>query len=323
MSVTESTELFLERPGHKDADSLTINRTFRVLTDDRTDTALTVFNEGPSAAPAPLPQVGDVHPDEPNLIVAGLDPKIEGDDGQIWKVKVSYIPTTTDLTGIPDPVKPWEKPPLVSYGFIAMKEVLDKCYDSGFVVDPGFPAGAVNGVRPKEVTNSAAQPFDPPLQRDKFLQQINIQTAIEHVAFNVQVQVRRFMDTVNKSSITVGQIPLAPGQGYCRNIRATPAFFGGVEKYWTVVAEVVVNEDTWVRKVLDQGRFTINESETPDADDNIVYDPIENSDGNPVTDPVLLDGAGIRLNQDADAVFLFAHDIFQVAWSSTIFPPGN
>jgi len=323
MSVTSSTELFLNRPGHEDAERTTITRTFRVLTDDRTDTSLTVFTEAPSAAPAPLPVVGSLLAPGSPLVVAARDANVEGDDGQIWIVRVGYIPLDSITIGLPDPVRPWERDPVVSYDFISGQEVLEKAYAVGFIVPPVFPPGAVRGVRNIKVTNSLLQPFDPPLIRDKFFQQIIITRNIEDEAFDVQAQVRAFNDTLNLNAITVGEIDLQPAQGYCRKIGAQPAFFSGTQKYWKLSVEVVVNEDTWVRKTLDQGRFVQDPANPLDPSGNINFLPIEDNLGNPVTDPVLLDGNKNRLPANAAAVYVFARDIFELVWDPVIFPPDN
>lgn len=325
MSVTSSTELFLNRPGHDDAERTTITRTFRVLTDARTDTSSTVFTEAPSAAPAPLPVIGSLLAPGSPLVAATRDANVEGDDGQIWIVKVGYVPLDSITIGLPDPVKPWERPPVVSYDFVSGQEVLEKAYAVGFVVPPAFPPGAVRGVRNVKMTNSALQPFDPPLIRNKFFQQILITLNLEDAGFDVEAQVRAFNDTVNLNPITVGKINLAAAQGYCRKVGAMPAFFAGTQKYWKLSIDVVVNEDTWVRKALDQGRFIFNPAAgaPPPPSSPAAYLPVEDDLGNPVTDPILLDGAGARLNAGAVAVYVFARDIFELPWDPVIFPPDN
>jgi len=148
----------------------------------------------------------------------------------------------------------------------------------------------------KNLCNSADEPFDPPIQEEIYDFAIIIKRNEANFAMGTAQQ---YLNTVNADLFKIKNkqnniLIFDVGTVRCKNIQADEQRHGPTW-YYTVTYEFVVRSDGWLRRILDQG---FREKISGD------YKSITDTDGNPITMPMKLDGAGSKLSASADPVFL-------------------
>ncbi len=214
-----------------------------------------------------LPDMWDVHPAAPFAVVTN---KVERSETALSrKLTVTY-------TRFPNP---FDEEPKISWGFASSSEPIDLDID-------GQP-----------IVNSAGESFDPPLNKDVDDLVYRFEVARESFDEN---QAARYMNAINSD----GWFGFEPFTARMKSFNGTQARVGGVF-YWNVIYEVHIRFDGWPRRIVDEG-FRELQTEL-DSEGKPTYKMIKDKDKNPLSQPVLLDGAGKKLSAGADPIFLEKH----------------
>lgn len=182
-------------------------------------------------------------------------------DGKFWDVTISYATLDPQLCN----ENPLENVPVVTTEFIQWDEPIDKDIDG------------------KPILNSAGDPFDPGLTRERNRQIIRISRNEQEF----DVGLLALQDTVNRDTF----IGFRKETVKCSPIHRSREFDPVVGVYWRVEYEFIFDPRGWKKEILDSGLR---------KRDGSVVSQIE-VDGSPTTSPVPLDGAGQPLEQPVTA----------------------
>lgn len=167
---------------------------------------------------------------------------------------------------------------------------------------------AIDGnVKGKKLCNSANEPFDPPIQEEFYDVGINITR--NEASFNI-TKMAAYFNTVNSDTFAFTcnngvRYSFDPGKVRCKSIQAEEMRHGQIW-YFKVSYEFVVRDDGWKRRILDQGFREIVDGG---------YKSILDEEGNPITQPVNLNGNGRKLEANANPVFLTFQTKYERAFS--------
>lgn len=188
---------------------------------------------------------------------------------------------TVNYDSEPDPLSQY---PEYSWDFGSSSEPIDHDYS-------GNP-----------ILNSAGESFDPPIMTDVY--DLTLRYRRNEASYSAPVA-EAYIGAVN----TAAFLGFAAGKVKCTKFAGTQARAAALT-YWVVDYEFIVRvSDFWKRKILDEGfRVYIG----TDAAGKPDYDIMKDTKGNPLSQPVLLDGNGEKLNDGANAVFL-EFDIMKTA----------
>lgn len=323
MSIISVTERFIARPGEVTVDNFNVTRTFQVISDTSKDDSTVVMFAIDPVSGLTIPAVHEVHPTKLFLWVEGISASVTSDDGCTWQVLARYgiIPAGEGDEGAG--TEPWDMKPVINYSFVSKETVFERAYHKspiGGPLDP-IPAGITRDNPVNPVVNSVGQAFDPPPTIRRRLLLIVIQRNEQGVVFDPN-DLGKFIDTVNIADIQIGGIAVKQFTGLMQDIKAVTRFTGTAgELYFSVTHEILVDPRTHIRRIIDQGFFE-------DADPTSVSIPtklkqIRDIQGDHATDPVLLNGFGVRLVKDADLVSLDYHGYFEENWAPLSLPPNK
>jgi hypothetical protein len=215
-------------------------------------------------------------------IEASIDP--ECDDDCAWIVTVDYGPY--DPTTFPE--NPLQHPLKISFGSGRFERVVDQ---------------DING---NAVSNSAGDYFDPPPTIDD--SRPTIRVVRNEQTYNPQYAIS-WKDTVNTDTFFgfgPGQVKLAQPLG---ELEYSPV----IGFYVVVTYEFEINPAGWKKEILDQGlRKLGGGGQVACVDEN----------GQPVTSPVLLDGAGGQLATGGDPAFMEFEVYQKAAFSGLALDPS-
>lgn len=191
-----------------------------------------------------------------------------------------YYRVTVDYLGIIDPLDAeWE----IEFDFAASSEPIER---------------DING---NPILNSADETFDPKPQKevDDLIYRITRNEAVFDFA-----QARLYKGSVNEDDFLGFPAKTCRINQYkARRMKTGPYY------YWTVTYEIQIRAfllvdgklETWRRRLLDQGfREKVGEN---DDDGKPKYALIKDQDGNPLSEPTLLDGLGKKLSDGATPVY--------------------
>lgn len=237
-------------------------------------TARPVLALDASAGGVTVPDYYDPHPSDSDYFV--LQKSVKPLGPTLWEVTVVYEYV--------------ENPLLVPYSVQFIPQASMEAIDKAIKLADGVETFD------KELVNSAKEPFDPPIQEEFYDFAILIRR--NESTFNVSTA-GAYLNTVNSDVFTVTDragLPHEFGVGIvrCKSIQADERRHGPTW-YFEVSYEFVVRTDGWNRRILDQGFRKLVGNE---------YVIVSDKDGNPVTQPVKLDGSGTPLAPDAEPVFL-------------------
>lgn len=225
------------------------------------------------------------HPADAWLYVKSKNVRVKGDSLTLFEVTVNYGTTRRTATTegeTPAPadyevaISPLEASPRIRWTTVNSNEQIDR---------------DANG---EPLTNSAKESFDPPISRE--VDDLVLSFVRNEESFD-QVVAASFKNAVNADEF----LGFEPGTVKCTRFDGEEAQAAD-QKYFVVSYEFQIRYDGWKRRILDQG-FREDTGSTDD-DGNTIYEIIKDTDGNPVREPVLLDGEGKILAEGEDAVFL-------------------
>ena len=201
--------------------------------------------------------------------------------------------------------------------FVDVTRPVDRAiYRSGFrnyaietgLVDPRYiqPAEQLYGGRDTEgpVVNSAMIPFNPPLERNATRISLRYSKNLEEYP---QQQAAQFHRAVNEEAVTFDfkyqklKFAIEPYKAQCVAINGTFNEANGI-KFWRVTWDILVDDEFGFReKVVDRGLHARAMVGDPDgrggtitsvSADQVTWRRITDKNGNPVSEPVLLNGNG-------------------------------
>ena len=225
-----------------------------------------------------IPSVWDLHPDDPNAFVTNVDCSPIEDEPMLFEVTVDY---STDSTKRPEE-SPLLEPTEYEWGTFAQSFILEE--------DRSDP--------PKVVANSAAEPFDPPIEVEMHGMSFRITRNEAGNIWGPQAgeNFNAYADTVNKAQFLFA----LPGYARMADIRALARHMPPNIDYWRVSYEILIGRRKWQRLVLDRGVYELRMVNGVLTRVQI-KDPLTEA---PITQPVYLDGTGKPLGVGKPAVYL-------------------
>jgi len=267
MSVVNVKAEWETRPAGKDSTGRWAERGYTVLLTDPADGELVAL------AANGIPRRGQSHPQDSWLVCK--DVHISQWLSPVMAKIVARFELRGETTGDGDYDSPLKMPAEISYRWETSREPIDE---------------DANG---EPIVNSSGEPFDPPIEEN-------------------------FEDLV--MTITQNEATFDPAKFTNYNGRTNSKEFGGfaaglvkmkaptgdeqqqgAAKYFRVTWTFVVRNDGWKRRQLDRG---FRELVGVDADGKPKYTQIKDTDGNPISEPALLDGNGRKLAKGHPAVWL-------------------
>lgn len=323
MSILSIDEMYEEQDANKDQEGYSVRRPYRAVSDTINESPITVISGSLSLG---LPDVGDTHPLDSSLWVTNITPRLQSPAEYVWNVIVEYrkIPAggfSPTATG----TKPWDRLPVIQYFKVAKSRVLERAYKTEGAWQNTDPAlftaipGIVNRFnRPVSVLNSADQQFDPPFMVNDYHIGISIDRNTRDADFDSNA-ILDFLNTVNKDDLQIAGFDCPPFYGYINDIRFRSAYTSDDELYWEEHWEIIINLEGWLVALLDQGIYTT--AATPSG--FLAYTAIIDSEGDRITDPVLLDGAGQEKPTGADPYYLVYHAYWETEFNNIGLPQNQ
>jgi hypothetical protein len=233
---------------------------------------------------------------------------------------------------------PLKTPPRISYGTVTYSRVMEAAYNTtaGSEDDQGDPT--------EPVTNSAGQPFDPPLMGVKVNSLVTIQYNNKNFGDD---WIEGFVNTTNKSAVSVASKQIQANHGKIKEISAENNFKDDGTEYWSITVQIEISDEPFKRKVQDRGFSVYLSAGSPSPDE---VDPLwvvtdndagtsevlkkstisdfatkfKNGTAEPVAEAQKLDGAGGIYTGDANnAVYLEYQESFQKEWDTLNIPQLN
>lgn len=263
---------------------------YLIKTNSKTDSEFDVLSDGL------VPAFGDAHPVVPELIIDDIRISQRSESPFFWNLTVKYTnkregvnagkldgdTPSTSQGGSGGAASPTSLEPEISWSTEQYQVPCD--------VD----------INNYGVVNSAGDPFDPLPMKDES----RLTCTIEIQSATVPSWLLTYSDAINNTAITIDGISIDQYQAKVQSIQVGKVQQLGTETFRTVTLSISILEDTWIKKVLDQGfRAALTGA------DNFALHNIVDDDGNEISSPALLDGFGFELrNPSADtAVFLPFH----------------
>ncbi len=228
--------------------------------------------------------IGDTHPLYPYVFLDELTAESAG-SRTVWRVTGSY-----------------RRSVLIQSAATPLQEPTEISWSSNTYIEP-----VVKNIVGNAVTNSAGQPFDPPLTQERVTLVATITYNSENFDPNLPIQ---YQGKINQAATTIGTLPVPARMAKIIEMSAIADTFEDIS-YFKVTIKVEINpkisEDSqgnviaqgWDREVLDQGILGLNDDDPPKLVE------LATDDGAPVTEPILLNGAGQKLvPQTLDPVYL-------------------
>lgn len=203
-----------------------------------------------------VPRIGDAHDDDPNAVCVKIDVRTHEDWPNDWDVTCEYSSKVEDVSE-----NPLDRRSVETWSVERYQEVLER-----------DRAGTV-------ICNSSRRPFEPAIQVEAGRLKLSISRnepifddakALDYL-FKLNSDVWRGYD---------------PGTVRCDGISGREGFENRT-LFYSVTYEFSLRPGGWALSILDQGF-----DELPEPD---VWRTITDRRGQPVSQPVLLDGGGLRL----------------------------
>jgi len=323
MAVTSAKLKFNVSGGLDNKGKGTFTSIYLVETDDINDHAVTVI--GASSVPdygASFAVGNDTHTSAVTKKSAEL---VNQEEARKWwnlTIEYSSADSTADNEDGKKPEKPEDDTPEINWGFTSIQRALDRDflglefnlpsgnfalpYPGGFILNANLDGKATSGIwgagrerKDRAVTNTAGEPFDPPLQHDMWVQTLRITRSEQvggmfpfppdvHAAFQGRINSQAYF---NRS----------PYQCLCAGINAQRLFRGSIEYYRSTYEFHLHNgSEIWFEPVLNTG-FT--SSGAVDSLSDYANDALRikiKINGEPANVPQLLDVDGNAIPNDVD-----------------------
>ena len=229
--------------------------TYRVIYDTQPDDPGSALSADDTTTA--IPALGASFPGIALMTVRSKSAQYDQHHPRMVHVVVNYSDVFDELTEDPDPLA---RPADITWSTVQ--------YDVPFEVDADDTA----------VLNSAGDPFDPPPTEPQYRLQCTIE---KNVATHDPDDAFSFINTVNNGAITIAGVPVTAGQALLTEWRATSEREG--DTAYVRVAFVIQFAASFDREILDRGFYFLD-----GTDKRAILD----DDGEPFSEPQLLDGSG-------------------------------
>jgi hypothetical protein len=249
---------------------------FRVVTNDPNDGPQVVsFGVDPTTGVA-VPNRGDRyvwgHDADLACRCNQLEIQQHADNPRVWDVTAHYTTQARDRND-----NPLQRPTSIRFGFAKFERVAER---------------DVNG---QAIVNSAGSYFDPPPMMDD--SRPTIVMVRNEPSFNAALAMD-YQDAVNSAA----WFGFPAGTAKVSQISASDHWENDVY-YWEVTYEFEIRREGWTLRLLDQGRYERSGTNVR---------PILDANGDPVQDPVLLNGSGSRLDNPGPSTAVFLNfDVYK------------
>lgn len=300
MAITDCNEVST-RGGRWHVESgRTYTRRFQVVSNDVSE------REDDILSYTSIPSFGDAHPGDSSALCYEKECKPERENRLYWEVVCRYRFVPGTLPPIGGGVRqPWEYPPQVR----VLSAKYELAADTGWGKKKGLGAFAAADFTDPGVwtnpnwpiRNSAGFPFDPAVMRDVDHMVIQINRAEQDADVDLD-KMAAFRLSVNSKRVTVCGVALDPLQGRLNAFDVTRQWTVHDNiPYYDVVYEIEVDKSYHTAKLIDQGFHEIVDTVTyPTDPKEYPTTPytrwITDNEGNRLTEPSLLDGAGKKLD---------------------------
>ena len=287
MSVTSVKEDFQVRTGAHNyslggKNVTTYRRRFIVQTNDVNDGPKTVM----AAAGIPQPQDGykSGNESDPAALCIKIEPAPRQSEPTTWDVVCDY---STDLPPGPNTGNPGTQPPDRPTKYFLSYTTITRILSEDFSTPP------------RPILNSAGQEFHPSLEQELYLPVVQIQRYEPTFLFQ---RAKWGNGSVNMNTFTILGNFVGKYEALGR-MRQAPYFENGLS-YWDTTYEIIINRLTWLASPLDQGTLQlVPDPSAPTFQEKTMLRAITDQTGNPVNQPVKLDGKGKKLAQGQDPVY--------------------
>lgn len=273
----------------------TYSRVFQVITDSPSHS---VFEVGSASG---IPLLWSLHPDDTRCFCDKITPKRLASSRQIWEVTCSYT-NKLDEEDEPDenPLsRPW-KLSWTSQLFtkVAERGIKRETINAGGTTIVPAPGGSIEG----PIINSAGDQFDPPVE----IEQSNWQLTAKKNIATVPTWLMDYRDSLNNSQITIAGINFGKGELRINSMSIGEYAFENTIGFYPFEIQIAQRSETWMRELLDQGTHEVKTVNIGGAA-TVSRLRIVDKKGQHVTEPVRLDGGGVKLPDLAaveDSVFI-------------------
>jgi len=266
MAVVSADEMVRERQAVATTEQATYVRPWRVKIAE-VDGAPPADVECEARDAAALPSLGHPHDWDTNAVLVRKSVK-PTESRLIWIVDCEYeTPEAPSL--LPNPLN---DPVSITWGVNEYTEVADEDKDG----DP--------------ILNSAKDWFDPPLEHAVYLPVVTM--VRNDATFNPNIAVG-YVGSVNKDAVTIAGYTAGARKARCLEYGGKSAERNGVA-YYVVTYRIEFNYKRYDRSVVDQGIRRMD-----GAGKKVRINVGNVASGEPVTEPVRLDGNGVPLADDA------------------------
>lgn len=266
MATYTVTEKFENRGGTAEGNegkrSIPINfrRIFQVVSSDPHDSIKNILKADGGAIA--IPRIWSQHPEDKFSLLKTKEAK--EDDVYTWTVECNYVNVMMQGGGGDGALYPWDMPAEIHYGTEPTAIVAEYSYHV-FIEGAGAPfADSCNDFRNEPtsaILNSANMPFDPPIMRERNLLCIQITRNVKGTDFKPN-NIPFYKDTCNYDPERVAGVDIPIYCGLMKDYTAVRKWFTGVPPgseeleimpYFQEQFQIIVNMETWVRKILDCG----------------------------------------------------------------------
>jgi hypothetical protein len=197
-----------------------------------------------------------------------LDPR-QTDTRNLWELQADYSSEVKEQSQ--QAQNPLDRPAEIEWSFAKYQKAVDR------------------DIYGKAIRNSAGLPFDPPPEIDEGRPILTINR--NEATFNF-ANAYAYQDAVNQDTF----FGAPPGGFRVNNIRGRRQYENGLS-FWAVTYEFEYRGETWFYRPMDRGKTQVDP-----ADGKLVA--IADKYGQPVTEPVPLDGHGQPLSEAATTISL-------------------
>lgn len=236
-----------------------------------------------------IPQPGDYGTG--GLVVTRRSARWASETPLLWRVEIEYGFDETITSSVN--VKPWQRKPLVNWDVVEYPFVL--------INDLATPS--------KHVTNSAGEPFDPPVMTSKYNRKASVRFAREVSALNID-DVQDLVGTLNASSVTIRSKGYNAKKCLLRSATANETRWTDNTPYYELSYTIEIENEVPLEiiKVQNKGFYyltTASDKSTQKV--RKVKDPTDPNKEYPAMQPLFLNSDGTESSVETDPLEFTIH----------------
>lgn len=281
MAVTGAFEDWKQRSGGIQAggQEVVLRREWRVETNNVNDSAITVYTSGY------LPARGSGHPDYPRAIADRYDITNRPESPKIWRAVVEYSTIAQGQLPQNKEIEPTLRVAEISWDAVQFRKPMEQAWEAESHNE--YNTAFLNRTAP---TNSAGDPFIPVPEMDDS----HFAVSITKNLTSVPIWILDYQDAVNADGFFVDGIFVPRFCAKMQNIAVSPLLYENNILFRAVTLVMHLRRDRWVDAILDCGlSVRIKSSKPPFLQAKV---RASDSEGVPVSEPVLLNEYGQRLD---------------------------